>query len=124
MKKHSLIMLLLLAGIFVNAQDKGVKWTSVSIKTSAQCEQCKTRIEEYLAFEPGVKKSTLDLQTKEVTVEYNTGKTNLDKLRKAITKCGYDADDQPADPKAYKKLPACCKKPGDPDAKPHGKSEM
>jgi cation transport ATPase len=121
MKKFFFISLLVMTGILVNAQDKGNKLTSVSIKTSAQCEQCKKRIEEYLAFEPGVKKSTLDLQTKEVSVEYNAEKTSPEKIRKAITKCGYDADDQLADPKAYKKLPACCKKPDDPNAKPHGK---
>lgn len=121
MKKYILLIAVFLAGSVVYSQDKESKIKSIEIKTSAQCEQCKKRIEEFLAFEPGVKKSTLDLDTKAVTVEYNKDKTSPEKIRKAITKCGYDADDQSADPKAYKKLPACCKKPGDADAQPHGK---
>jgi hypothetical protein len=36
-------------------------------------------------------------------------------LRKAVSDVGYDADDMSADPEAYKDLPACCKKPDDPD---------
>ena len=35
-------------------------------------------------------------------------------LKKAVTKVGYDADDLPADPKAYDDLPKCCKKDNEP----------
>lgn len=96
------------------------KFETVKIKTSAQCGMCKDRIEEALAFEKGVKKSELDLDTKIVTVSYKPAKTSVDKIRKAITKVGYDADDVPSDKKAYSKLPACCKKPDDPEHRPHG----
>jgi hypothetical protein len=44
-------------------------------------------------------------------VTYNKGKTSPEKIRKAISKVGYDADNVTADPKAYSKLDACCKKP-------------
>ena len=89
------------------------KLDSVKIQTSAQCGMCKDRIEETLAFEKGVKKSELDLETKIVTVYYKSSKTNPNKIRTVLTKVGYDADDMPADQKAYQKLPACCKKPDD-----------
>jgi copper chaperone CopZ len=82
----------------------------VKIKTSAICEMCKETIEKGLAFEKGVKRSVLDVDSKYVTVTYNPEKTDESKIRKAITKLGYDADDQLADPKAYSKLDACCKK--------------
>jgi hypothetical protein len=36
----------------------------------------------------------------------------VEKIRIAITKSGYDADSLKADPKAFKHLPECCKKPG------------
>jgi hypothetical protein len=52
-------------------------------------------------------------------VTYKKSKTSPEKIRKAISKVGYDADDVTADPKAYSKLDACCKKPDDPDADPH-----
>ncbi len=97
----------------------GPKVETIKIKTSSQCGDCKERIEEALAFEKGVKSSALDLETKIVTVTYKAGKTTPEKIRKAISKVGYDADDVPAENKAYGKLPACCKKPDDPDYRPH-----
>ena len=111
-----LAMILLLSA---GASALGGKYEEIRIKTSSQCDMCKERIEEALAFEKGVKKSELDLETHIVTVTYRKGKTTPENIRKAIAKIGYDADDVKADPKAYGKLPACCKKPDDPDAIPH-----
>lgn len=82
----------------------------LKIKTSAVCDMCKETIEKNMAFEKGVKKSTLDIDSKVLTVIYNPQKTTPEKLRAAVAKIGYDADDVPANPKAYKKLDACCKK--------------
>ena len=91
--------------------------SQVIIQTSAQCEKCKYRIEEALSFEAGIKKSDLDLKTKKITVNYNPSKITPEKIRIAISKVGYDADEVKADPKAYEKLPPCCKKPDNPNAK-------
>lgn len=84
---------------------------TIHIQTSAVCETCKKILENDLSFEKGVKKSTLDLETKILTVIYNSEKTNPEKIRLAVTKSGYDADSLAADPKAFKRLPECCKKP-------------
>jgi cation transport ATPase len=89
---------------------KGVK--AIEIQTSAQCEQCKDRLEKNMAFEKGVKYVDLDLETKILTLHYKHDKTDPEKLRKAVSKIGYDADDVLADPEAYEKLPECCKKGG------------
>lgn len=116
MKKFSYLILMLsflfCAGM-AQAQSeemskKSSKLQTVKIQTSAQCEMCKTRIEETLAFEKGVKLSNLNLEDMIVTVSYNAKKTNVDKIRKAISNVGYQADEVLADPKAYEKLPACC----------------
>ena len=101
----------------LSAQDD--KFAEIKIKTSSQCDMCKEKIEETLAFEKGVKSSNVEVEKQIVTVKYRKGKTSPAKIRKAISKAGYDADDVAADPKAYSKLPACCKKPDDPDAAPH-----
>lgn len=93
--------------------------TELKIKTSAQCEMCKDRIEKAMAFERGVKNSVLDLETKVLTVNYLKSRTTADKIRKAVAAVGYDADDVPSDPKAYAALPPCCKKPDDPDHANH-----
>ena len=91
----------------------------VEIKTSAQCPMCKEAIEEHLTFERGVRHALLDMETKKVTVRYSPGRTNPDRLRKAITTLGYDADEMEGDSEAYANLPACCKKPDDPDHVAH-----
>ena len=88
------------------------KIETIKIQTSAQCSDCKDRIEKEMAYEKGVKSVNLDLETKIVSIDYKTDKTDPDKLRDAISKIGYDADDVPADQKAYNKLPACCQKGG------------
>lgn len=95
------------------------KTERIEIQTSAQCEMCKNRIETAMAFEKGIVFSELNLENKVLTVEFKIGKTNLEKIRKAINKLGYDADDTPANPKAYNKLPPCCKKPDSPGYAPH-----
>lgn len=94
----------------LTAQDPEPKTKEIKIQTSAVCGMCEERIETNIAFEKGVKSVVLDDKTKIVTIIYKTEKTNPEKLRKAISMLGYDADDVEADPKAYAKLPACCKK--------------
>ncbi len=100
---------LIIVGLFLTvnlfAQNAEVK-----IKTSAICDKCKATIERDLLFEKGIKKADLDLDSKVVTVVYNSKKTDEQKIRIAITKIGYDADSLAADHAAYLKLPDCCKK--------------
>jgi copper chaperone CopZ len=74
---------------------------------------CKTRIEKEVSLMKGVKKATLDLDTKILTVEYNAKKTSPDKIRKVISDIGYDADDVKANNRSQKDLPACCHKNAD-----------
>ncbi|MDQ3190894.1 MAG: cation transporter, partial [Bacteroidota bacterium] len=60
--------------------------------------------------EKGVKNSNVNVAEQTVTVEFDPRKTSVEKIKKAITESGYDADEMIADPKAYEKLDACCKK--------------
>lgn len=92
----------------MKAQDTTI--IELKVKTSAVCGMCKETIEEALAFEKGIKKSSLDVKSQIVTVTYNSNKTTPEKIRLAISNSGYDADDVPANPKAYRKLSDCCKK--------------
>ena len=110
------IVFLLMAGVSSFAQsEKESKYETVTIKTSAVCQQCKDRLEHDMAFEKGVKSVVLDLETKELTVTFKRGKNSKENLKKAVTKIGYDADELIAEQKAYDNLPECCKK----DAAPH-----
>ncbi len=82
----------------------------IEIKTSSVCGMCKATIERGLKNEVGVNKAKHDPKTKVVTVLYDPSLTSPEKIRKAITITGYDADDMPADSTAYSKLHNCCKK--------------
>lgn len=110
MKKSIFVSLLIFAAFNYSVAQKTME---VKINTSAQCGMCKDRIEKALSYEKGVTGSSLDTETKAVTVTYKPDKTNPDKIRVAISKAGYEADDLKADPIAYEKLPACCKKKED-----------
>ena len=106
MKKLALIVF----AFFLSSLADAGNVESIVIKTSAQCDMCYDNINREFTFTKGIKSFELNEDNGEVTVVYNPSKTNPDKIRKAISKAGYDADDIPADPKAYDKLDACCKK--------------
>ena len=101
------IVVLLLSFGAVSLQ---AKTTTIKVKTSAKCEDCKARIEKALSAEPGIQSSKLDVKTKEIAITFDDTKTSADKIKKAIVKTGYDADEMKADLTAYKKLPGCCQK--------------
>jgi periplasmic mercuric ion binding protein len=105
-----LIKTLIMLAIFGFTQDPAKKTDVVQIKTSLQCKMCRDKITNGLIYEKGIKDVTVDIPAKTVTVKYNTKQTTPDKIREKITKLGYDADNMPADPKSYEKLPPCCKK--------------
>ena len=115
MKKNTLalIMLLLLSGFNSIAQSKT---QSATIKTKTycdhckECETCKARIEHELNFTKGIKSFALDVEKQQIRVTYLTSKTNINTIRDAINKAGYDADDKIADAKYVSKLDECCKK--------------
>ena len=108
--KYLLSVLFVVAGVCAMSQDS--KYKEVEIQTSAQCGSCKTRIEDALNYMSGVKYAELDLETKKVTVKFNTKKTSLDAVKTKIAETGYDADDVAAHKEAYSALPACCQKGG------------
>lgn len=118
--KQRLITLLSLVGLVIMAygtkaqtQDSTAKKdvvVTIQIKTSAVCDMCKETLEKAMAYEKGVKDSNLDVDSKILTVKFDTRKTSAEKIKKAVTMTGYDADEMPADPKAYANLNPCCKK--------------
>jgi len=91
---------------------QNVKKQTVIIQTSAQCGDCKERIEGALNYTKGVKFAELDLESKKVTVQFLTKKTSVEKIKAIIAKIGYDADDVKADISAVQILPKCCQPNG------------
>lgn len=103
-------MLVALVSMSAGAQTQGKKQETVQIKTSAVCDMCKKTLEKAMAYEKGVKSSSLDVDSKVLTVVFDSRKTSVDNVRKAVTETGYDADGKPAEERAYNRLDDCCKK--------------
>lgn len=108
------LAVVIIAGPKTFAQADTPVYDTVQIQTSAICGDCKERLEYNISFEKGIKSVELDDSTKVLTIVYKTGKNDKEKLKIAVTKVGYDADYLPADPKAYNRLPDCCKKDNEP----------
>ncbi|MBS1546225.1 MAG: heavy-metal-associated domain-containing protein [Bacteroidetes bacterium] len=90
------------------AQDDHGKFASVDIHTNAVCNDCKHRIETEMLYAKGVQSVTVDLDKEIIHVDYKAKKTDPAKLREAVSKIGYLADDVQPDPAARKALPSCC----------------
>jgi len=69
--------------------------------------------ETYLKRYDGIGVVNVNYRTKETTVKYYTDRINIEEIKTAIANAGYDADDVPANPDSYNRLPITCKKPED-----------
>lgn len=112
MKRNIIIAIFAIMLLSINLKAEENLTVSV-IKSPVWCEMCDATLQKGLKKLPAVQEVLVDLEKQEVTVKYDESKSSLDKIRRAISKLGYDADDVPADKTAYKKLPNCCKKPED-----------
>jgi len=56
---------------------QSTKKQEVEIQTSAECGQCKKRIEDKLNYTKGVLFAELDVPSKKLTVKFNTEKITL-----------------------------------------------
>lgn len=110
MKMLSLICISLFTCMASFGQTKAVQKAVIKAPT-LQCDMCKENIETRLGKEYGVSTVRVDYRRKTITVSWLTDRTNLETIKDVISVMGYDADDVPADPIGYAKLPKCCKKP-------------
>lgn len=115
MKK--LVSTALLLSAFGNVQAQKEKpIQTVLVKTSINCDHCKQcatcaeRLEKAVYEVKGVKRVDIDEKENTLKIVFNNQKTNLDAIRTAINKAGYDADDTRADADGYAGLDDCCKK--------------
>ena len=68
------------------------KKETLKVKVDFHCKNGKARIEEGLNKEKGVIKAIADLETKVVTIVYDSEKTNKEKLIAAIEKIGHKTE--------------------------------
>ena len=89
MKKLILLTFALFLAVIVQAQN--VKEVVFKTEPEIECQNCVNKIKNNLRFEKGVKAINPDLQTKLVTIQYDSAKTNPDNLIKAFAKIKYKA---------------------------------
>lgn len=103
--KNIFLVLGLLVSFYAISQNSTIKTETFTVK--GNCDMCQTRIENAADIK-GVKICKWDLDKKVATVTYNTTKTTLEQIQKAIAAKGYDVGELKGDDAAYNKLPACC----------------
>jgi Cu(I)/Ag(I) efflux system membrane fusion protein len=106
MKKIILIatVLCLLAAGVVVAETVDRKMT-----VQGMCGMCKTRIEKTALGIDGVTRAEWDIDTKVLTLQFDSAKTKLEAISAELAKVGHDTDRDKADDKVYNALPPCCK---------------
>jgi copper chaperone CopZ len=92
--------------------EQGGPMNELTIQSSVRCGMCQATIQEVLKPLKGVKLIKVDLAKQQIVIRYKNGKADVNEIRQAIARAGYDADDVKADASAYEGLPECCKKPG------------
>lgn len=90
--------------------EKAIIKTNIYCSHCLKCLTCGSMFQKVLLREKGVQMVTVNEKEMLIEVVYNTKKTDLMKVKTAITRLGYDADDLKADEVAYEALDNCCKK--------------
>ncbi len=105
MKKIIVVVLCAVIGFAASAQKKNIK--TETFKVYGTCIQCKNRIEGALK-ELGTYKANWSIETKMLTVSYDSVKLSKEKIEKKLASVGHDTDDFQAGEKTYFSLPKCC----------------
>jgi len=82
---------LLLAGAVCGAKTAKPVLKKVVYRTDLDCENCAKKIRENVSFEKGVKDLSVDVPTKQVTISFDSARTDTLALRKSINRLGYKA---------------------------------
>lgn len=116
--KNSILKLILFIALVVFASNtataqktnqKAVIKTTLNCDHCKECETCGLKFKTEMLKIKGIKMYELDDKAMTFTVYYNAKKTNLQTIREAISKLGYDADDVKATSDGIASLDGCCK---------------
>jgi copper chaperone CopZ len=104
MKKIILVLTVLVTTVTF-AQNKNAKAT---IEVDGVCEMCKVRIEKACIKSKGVKFADWNIETHELKLIFDEGKTNLETIKQNIADVGHDTIEIKATDEVYNSLDACC----------------
>lgn len=122
MRSLQVLFTMLLTGMFfiqtAGAQTNGMKKKeAVAVASALQtetfqvlgnCGMCKTIIEK-AASQAGASSANWDVDKDLLTVSFDTTKTSVDAIQKAVARSGYDNVGYKAPDEAYNNLHGCCK---------------
>ena len=106
------ILINILFSFFIATCTFQSSFTIANISTpTTQCGMCKETIEERLLSIKGVKSANVNLAKQKTIIKYDSKIVNLKDLEHSISQSGYQANKIKSDPKAYERLPYCCRLP-------------
>jgi hypothetical protein len=114
----AIIIFIMFFGLKSNAQMPKQQWVTIK-SVNLKCWECKERLEKYLVvenkanMESGMIQWKINLLQGEIKVQFWPDRTNENTIRIALNNAGFDADEEKAEPEAYKKLPPICKRAED-----------
>jgi outer membrane receptor for ferrienterochelin and colicins len=104
--KYYIVIQFILVGNIAFSQVKTD--SSISFKVNGLCEQCKHRIEQAIKVN-GVDSANWDVQSKILSLTYDTTIISLETIQQRILAVGHDVENIKATPTAYNSLPSCCR---------------
>lgn len=121
MKKLLFVVGFIFSVTLANAQVMSAKAQTVVIKsTNLRCWQCSELLDKYLTRENkggfldnALLEWKINLLKGEIKIKFLPDRANIDDIKVAINNAGFDADNEKAEPDAYKKLPSACKREED-----------
>jgi outer membrane cobalamin receptor/copper chaperone CopZ len=97
---------LLLNTIFIFSQDNP-RIKNIQFKVFGNCEMCKERIETAAKIR-GVQYADWNIESKILTIRYDTVLVTLSKIENKIVEAGHDLENKKASDITYATLPECC----------------
>ena len=88
---------------------KDMAMTDLSFGVRGNCGMCKNTIEKAANGVEGVASANWDVNKKKIDVSFDSKKTNIMAIHKAIAASGYDTEKVAGNEEAYDGLPGCCK---------------
>jgi copper chaperone CopZ len=102
------VILLMVAVLFMAANGLSAKNTESTLKVEGACGMCKSRIEKAAKSVEGVTTAEWNKETKVLKLAFDSDKSKLETISKAIAKSGHDTAKDKATDETYKALPGCC----------------
>lgn len=106
MKSFFYIIFISILGLF-SCKTTSTPEKTATFKVWGNCEMCKKTIEGSCAID-GIKEKDWNVESKLMTVKFDSTKVTLDEIQQSIAKVGYDNEVYFGDDYAYGKLESCC----------------